>query len=180
MVIAATNHPGLLDPAVWRRFPYLIQTVPARPATSHGVVAAGPCRGRALRDARPARRDSDGLSPADIRELALGARRASIIGDAPVVIDDLVRCVLASRSGALAVPTGRALTGAERRRLAVALLPFSMTRAQMASLVGVSRQRVDEYVRELGERRTPKIGRSAMASCPILKSAPSARGPAPA
>jgi hypothetical protein len=100
---------------------------------------------------------SEGLSPADIRELALGSRRAAVIGDVPVVIEDLVRCVSASRSGALAVPTGRALSGEDRRRLVSTLLHFKMTRAQMGRLVGVSRQRVDEYVH--GAREPLNLGR---------------------
>ena len=152
VVVAATNHPGLLDPAVWRRFPYRIELkLPDAElrkelwrlflATDEGSEMPG-LLGTI----------SDGLSPADIRELALGARRASLIGGAPLVVDDLVRCVVASRSGTLAVPTGRTLSGEERRRLVCALLPFKMTRAQMGSLVGVSRQRVDEYVHGLGER----------------------------
>lgn len=152
VVIAATNHPGLLDPAVWRRFPYRVEMklpgVELRMELWRLFLAADegsevPVLLGSI---------SEGLSPADIRELALGARRASIIGDTPIAIDDLVRCVLASRSGFLAVPTGRALSGEERRQLVFTLLPFKMTRAQMASLVGVSRQRVDEYVHGLGER----------------------------
>jgi SpoVK/Ycf46/Vps4 family AAA+-type ATPase len=158
VVIAATNHPSLIDPAVWRRFPYRIEMklpgLKLRKELWRLFLAADqgsetpPLLGAI----------SDGLSPADVRELALGARRAAVISDAPMVIDDLVRCVLASRSGALAVPTGRVLTGEERRQLVGALLPYRMTRAQMASLVGVSRQRVDEYVRGLGERVNAEDG----------------------
>jgi MoxR-like ATPase len=152
VVIAATNHPSLLDPAVWRRFPYRVEM-----KLPGAELRTELWRLFLVSDDNP---DipallgviSDGLSPADIRELALGARRASVIGGAPVVVGDLVRCVLASRSGALAVPTGRALNAEERRRLVLALLPFQMTRAQMGSLVGVSRQRVDEYVHGFGER----------------------------
>ncbi|GLI95226.1 AAA family ATPase [Methylocystis echinoides] len=152
VVIAATNHPGLLDPAVWRRFPYRIEMkLPGAELRSElWKLFLAIHEGSDLGDLLGA--ISDGLSPADIRELALGARRASVIGDAPVAVDDLVRCVLASRSGALTVPTGRPLIGEERRRLVGTLLPFRMTRAQMASLVGVSRQRVDEYVHALDER----------------------------
>lgn len=152
VVIAATNHPGLLDSAVWRRFPYRIEMkLPGAELRSElwklfladeGESDLGELLGTI----------SGGLSPADIRELALGARRAAVIGEAPLAIDDLVKCVLASRSGVLGVPTGHALGGEERRRLVGALLPFKMTRAQMASLVGVSRQRVDDYVRSLEER----------------------------
>ena len=152
VVIAATNHPGLLDPAVWRRFPYRVEMrLPgAQMRTELWRLFLAPDDSSDIPALLGA--ISEGLSPADIRELALGARRASVIGDAPVVIGDLVRCVQASRSGALAVPTGRALSGEDRRRLVSALLPFKMTRAQMGNLVGVSRQRVDEYVRGLGDR----------------------------
>lgn len=158
VVIAATNHPSLLDPAVWRRFPYRVEMkLPAADLrTELWRLFLASDDGNDIPALLGA--ISDGLSPADIRELALGARRASIIGDAPVAIGDLVRCVLASRSGALAVPTGRALSGEERRRLVFALLPFKMTRAQMGSLVGVSRQRVDEYVHALGERVSAEDG----------------------
>ncbi|RWL74851.1 MAG: ATP-binding protein [Mesorhizobium sp.] len=158
VVIAATNHPGLLDPAVWRRFPYRIEMkLPEAELRSElWKLFLAADEGSDLSDLLGA--ISKGLSPADIRELALGARRAAVIGDAPLVIDDLVRCVLASRSGVLAVPTGRALGGEERRRLVSALLPFKMTRAQMASLVGVSRQRVDEYVHALDERMNADHG----------------------
>ena len=168
IVIAATNHPGLLDPAVWRRFPYRVELglpdAELRVELWRLFLACD--EGSDLPSLLGAL--SDGLSPADVRELAHAARRASVIGEVPLVVDDLTRCVMASKAGSLAVPTGRSLSSDVRRRLVSSLLPFKMTRTQMAHLVGVSRQRVDEYVRGLGERLKVEEGEAGNGASPHL------------
>jgi MoxR-like ATPase len=151
IVIAATNHPGLIDPAVWRRFPYRIDMSQPGPELRSELWNLYLGKHGAPETSGLLASISAGLSPADIKELAHGARRAAVMSEADVVMDDLARCVLRSASGALAVPTGRALTADERRELVHALLPHKMTRSQMALLTGVSRQRVDEYVRVVAQ-----------------------------
>lgn len=77
VVIAATNHPQLLDPAVWRRFTYRIElpypSAPVRERLWHAYLANVGDFGRA--DIALLTDLSDGFSGADIREVSLRLRR---------------------------------------------------------------------------------------------------------
>ena len=86
VLVAATNHPQLLDPAIWRRFEVTIRIpLPNNRARGElwrsrlGRFAPGPKQIDALVDA------SEGLSPATIERTALDAMRLAISQSIPTV-----------------------------------------------------------------------------------------------
>lgn len=103
VVIAATNHPQLLDPAVWRRFPYRLD-----------LGFPGADLRRELWDvyldldgskaAAALSRISEGMSCADIREIALAARRGAVISKSPVQLGAVVEAVLSCKNGKFRLP----------------------------------------------------------------------------
>ena len=80
VVVAATNHPQLLDPAVWRRFTYRIElpypSAPVRERLWNAYLAELGDFSRA--DIALLKDLSDGFSGADIREVALRLRRNAL------------------------------------------------------------------------------------------------------
>jgi SpoVK/Ycf46/Vps4 family AAA+-type ATPase len=148
VVIAATNHSKLLDPAIWRRFPYKINTdypelkvrldLWAHYLSSHteniirllGVV-------------------SDGLSGADIESLALAARRNAILSDKEVDYAGLVHSVLNSSPGNTATPERNDMDS-DRKKITSTVLSekYGVTQADIGRLLGVSRQAVSNYLKE--------------------------------
>lgn len=85
LLIAATNHPDLLDPAVWRRFEAVIEF--PMPTGSQTVEAINKFIGE--RDIDPSIVDAlgalfEGMSFSDIEREILRARRESVVGGIPL------------------------------------------------------------------------------------------------
>lgn len=149
VVIAATNHPDLIDPAIWRRFPYRINISLPDNSLRAELWRLYLADQRLSSVADLLSIISEGLSPADIRELAMAARRASVISERPLAIGDLTRCALGCSRNTYLVPTGAELSADERRDATAALMPLGLKSSEIARLLGISRQRVDDYIHEL-------------------------------
>jgi AAA+ superfamily predicted ATPase len=143
VLVAATNHPDLIDPAVFRRFQLVIQVGNPGPDEALAIWRLH------LGSLSPSDRTLDfaaqlmaGSSGSDIRDMALEARRAVAL-DANLGADDAVLRSLASR----------ARTSRDRRRFA--RLARSVNRrvslADLASLLSVSRTSIHNYLSE-GDR----------------------------
>ena len=96
MLIAATNHPHLLDPAVWRRFSYKLPVeLPRGPELTRLYR-------KFLNDWMPDERDiailaeiSTGMSGSDVKDVCQEAIRQGIIGGIPILsVDHLIRRVV--------------------------------------------------------------------------------------
>lgn len=141
VIVAATNHAQLLDPAIFRRFPYLLEiSVP-----DHDVrCALWSLYLYADDDGEHAEAlacISDGLTCSDIKELAFAARRASILDGEPVRMANLTRGILESRAGQLQLPTTGKLSAQVERDLNERLRDFgNLTFAQIGGLMGVTKQ----------------------------------------
>ncbi len=146
IVIGATNHPQLLDPAIWRRFPYKMDMgLPDEDLRSElwkyfldegdNSIASGLAQ------------LSDGLSGADIQNLAHAARRISILDSRPVSFANLAWATLQNRKGVRALPDRAETTTEQRRELAATLSQANLSGASAAKLLGVSRQAVSGYLR---------------------------------
>lgn len=101
VLLAATNHSHLLDPAIWRRFSYRLEIgVPDLTARQHLFQLflrehAAEVQTDLLASA------SEGLTGADIKEVCWTARRQAIVdGGRTVRIEDLLRNILYFRMGA--------------------------------------------------------------------------------
>lgn len=80
VLIAATNHPQLLDPAVWRRFPQKIQTeLPGLAEREQLWLAGVGDLELSAKDALRLAAGSEGLSPAAIESAAFDVARDAIL-----------------------------------------------------------------------------------------------------
>lgn len=150
IVIGATNHPHLLDPAIFRRFPYKLELRPPSTATRAEMWKAflrldSP---EGMADAQTLAIVSEGLTGADIQNISLSARRRSVLDRADISLPNLLVALLSSRRGSPSLPDTRKLTTDDKKQLALTLhdrakLPVT----EIARMVGVSRQMAHRYLK---------------------------------
>lgn len=154
IVIAATNHPHLLDPAIWRRFPYKIGLgEPDNDVRSsmwqHFLYLDDISR---QQDAELLGNFSAGLSGADIENIALAVRRRSILDGEEPSMAHVLLAVTSSKSGSPNLLEKRALSHDDRRSLAVMLhRDGKLEVTAIARIVGVSRQMAHRYLKEAND-----------------------------
>lgn len=151
VTVAATNHPHLLDPAIWRRFPYKAElSLPDRDVRQslwlHFLYEGNSER---QSDAAILARVSDGLNGADIENIALAARRRAILGNQEPSLAEILLAVRASRAGSPRLLDNRELTTADKKALTALLHSMGeVSQAEISRIVGVSRQMVHRYLKE--------------------------------
>lgn len=137
LLIAATNHPELLDPAVWRRFDRVISF----PSPTKDEISA--LLARLTADAQPIDRELrdvvavalDGRSFADVVRLINTARRNAVVHGIPD--DDAILAAVASSL--------RGLDTKRRIELALRLHRTGQSQRRIAQLTGVSRDTIRKY-----------------------------------
>ena len=144
LLLGATNHPQLLDPAIWRRFEATIEfPLPDHEARVEairrfGAGALAPGIETALAHA------FDGLSFGEIESALHRARRASTLG-----YGSLEECALDACADHV-----RQLGPRERRDLAASLVgEFGLSQRHANRLTGVSRDTIRKYVDSASARR---------------------------
>jgi hypothetical protein len=148
VVVGATNHPHLLDPAIWRRFPYKIEL--RNPVTE---VRASMWRYFLFEDKdAPETEDlaviSDGLSGADIETIALTARRHALLNARALDLGSVALAIMNTRQGHASLPQKQPLDSDQRKQLALLLKEKNeLTVTSIAHLLGVTRQAVYLYFR---------------------------------
>jgi SpoVK/Ycf46/Vps4 family AAA+-type ATPase len=151
VTVGATNHPHLLDPAIWRRFPYKVELkLPDEEVRSvlwlHFLFQGAEAR---KGEAGLLARMSEGLNGADIENIALAARRRLIIRSEEASLSQILFAVAASRTGSPRLLDDREFETAEKKALAIRLNEKGrIGQAEIAKIVGVSRQMVHRYLRE--------------------------------
>ena len=151
VVVAATNHPHLLDSAIWRRFPYKIEIEFPNKAVredmwKHFLYADG--------DIDQAACDvlatlSEKLTGADIETIALALRRHAALTATEVDPAAAGLSVVQTRDNRPALPQREPLTTEQKRELArTASEIFGVNGADIARILGVSRQAVYGYLKE--------------------------------
>lgn len=150
ITIAATNHAHLLDPAIWRRFPYKVEmTLPSfdirRDLWLHFLYLNAPSR---KHDAETLALASAGLNGADIENISLAARRRELLQHGPIDFTQLLSAVRASREGSPKLLDGRPIGVDERKELAVMLNSAGIAITNIASALGLTRQTVHRYLKE--------------------------------
>ena len=152
VTIAATNHPHLLDLAIWRRFPYKAEiSLPDRDVREslwlhflHEGKEA--CRSETTLLAKA----SDGLNGADIENIGLAARRRAILSGTVPTLAKILLAVSGSKSGSARLISNDDLDVQAKRTLSGFLSDKrGISQAEIARIVGVSRQMVNKYLREL-------------------------------
>jgi SpoVK/Ycf46/Vps4 family AAA+-type ATPase len=150
IVIAATNHPQLLDSAIWRRFPYKIEL-----GTPNDAVRSDLWRHFLFEDDAAAplapilAQIAAGLSGADIQMIALAARRQAVIENHPLNIPAIVAAILKASNGRLAMFTPvHHLPSESKKVLALALVrEKGITQSDVARLLGVTRQAISGFLK---------------------------------
>lgn len=150
VTIGATNHPHLLDPAIWRRFPYKVEmTLPdedVRRSLWHHFLFQDSDKPEEI---DLLARASNGLNGADIENIALAARRRSILGNQEPSLAQILLAVQSSRVGSPRLLDNRELSTTDKKALTVFLHEKGGARvADIANIVGVSRQMVHRYLKE--------------------------------
>ena len=140
VIVGATNHAHLLDPAIYRRFPYALKM----------ELPCSDMRQEIWKTYLPFSDDSEaialamiseGLSGSDIHDLAVSARRASIVLEAPFDIAALAWSVIQSANSSLVLPPIDGLSTEERRKLNANLSELgNLTFKEIGTLTGVSKQ----------------------------------------
>jgi SpoVK/Ycf46/Vps4 family AAA+-type ATPase len=149
VVIGATNHPQLLDSAIWRRFPYKIEL-----KTPEAEVRVDMWRYFLFEDkGTEARAEdlaviSDGLSGADIETVALTARRHALLDSRELDLGTIALAIMNTRAGRTAMPQKEPLEPDQKRQLAIALKEKGeLTVTNIARLLNVTRQSVYLYLK---------------------------------
>ena len=150
VVIAATNHPHLLDPAIWRRFPYKIEL--GYPDVG---VREDLWRHFLFEDHNEHNLSelfatiSAGLSGADIEAIGLTARRHALLDSRPVNIASVALAAVESQASKVALPQSGELNTAQKKALAQELRGRNeISGANISRLIGVTRQAVYSYLRQ--------------------------------
>ena len=153
VVVAATNHAHLLDPAIFRRFPYRIEA----PLPDEGMRAAlwnlYLYQDQPRPQAEPLAKISSGLSCSDIRELSLSARRTAFIHKRDLDICAVASAVLSSEEGRLRLPSSQEYDAKSKRELTARLNARELlTMKQVGLLTGVTRQAATSKVKRQREK----------------------------
>jgi SpoVK/Ycf46/Vps4 family AAA+-type ATPase len=107
VMLAATNHPHLLDPAIWRRFAYRVQIELPQHDVRRQMFARFLGQSHSERTLERYSKASEGLSGSDIRDICESARRAAVIENEETVAEaEILRRVLLRTLGSegLSVP----------------------------------------------------------------------------
>lgn len=154
VTIGATNHPHLLDPAIWRRFPYKVNLgLPDENVRAslwlHFLFQGDMSR---KEDTQLLARASEGLNGADVENIALAARRRSVLGNQEPSLAQILLAAQGSRAGNPRLLDNRELDTADKKALTIFLHEKGGARqAEIARIVGVSRQMVHRYLRKVSD-----------------------------
>ena len=153
IVVAATNHSHLLDPAIWRRFPYKIDL-----GYPDAEVREGLWNHFLFEDGDGDRLSevlasiSEKLSGADIETIGLTARRHALLDSRTADLASVALAVLHSALGRSVLPQLEPLNAEQKRHLAYSLKEqYHLSGADIARLIGVTRQAVYNYLKRDSE-----------------------------
>jgi hypothetical protein len=150
VVIAATNHPHLLDPAIWRRFPYKIDLglpdLDVRQALWSHFMFEDKEGGAPL--APQLAKMSEGLSGADIETISHAARRHALIGKREIDLAAVAHAVQHSKAGKPTLPPRNALDRAQLHAVITTLAKDDLNAADIGRLVGITRQAVRYHLNQ--------------------------------
>jgi SpoVK/Ycf46/Vps4 family AAA+-type ATPase len=153
VVVAATNHAHLLDPAIFRRFPYRIEAPLPDEKMREALWSLYLYQDQPRPEAGPLARISSGLSCSDIRELSLSARRTAFIHKRDLDICAVAAAVLTSEEGRLRLPSSQEYDAKSKRELTALLNARELlTMKQVGLLTGVTRQAATSKVKRQREK----------------------------
>lgn len=154
VVIAATNHPQLLDPAIWRRFPYrceidLPDSNTRKEMWMHFLYQDDKNK---IQHSSLLSQVSDGLSGADIENLSLATRRLSLLNDVPLPEPQLLWVLSQREPNQVRFPELGKLTADQHRYLVRSISSTgNLNKKFLADRLGISRPMVYKYLNEVAD-----------------------------
>lgn len=150
VVIAATNHAELLDPAIWRRFPFKIRLgLPPQDLREvlwdHFLFQDN---GKS-KELKALGAISEGMSGADIETLSISARRQAILNSAELNLSSIILSIVESDFSNSVMPDVNNLELVKKKKLINLLAETKLfTQTEIASLLGLSRQTISSHLKE--------------------------------
>ena len=150
VVIAATNHAELLDPAIWRRFPFKIRLeLPSQDLREvlwdHFLFQD---KGKS-KELRVLAAISDGMSGADIETVSIAARRESILKNTELNMSSIILSIVDSDFSNSVMTSSSDLGLAKKKKLINLLSETKLfTQTEIAGLLGLSRQTISSHLKE--------------------------------
>lgn len=149
IIIGATNHPQLLDPAIWRRFPYKVELgLPEQKLRSvmwdHFLFSdkGDPSSLKVLGLA------SEGLTGADIREIAMAERRRAALQEDQVNLGTIIWSLAEPHSEKSVLPPIHRLSSEQKRAVSKFLHgSLSIKQTDIARILNTSRQAISSYIK---------------------------------
>ncbi|HEV7372018.1 ATP-binding protein [Arenibaculum sp.] len=167
VIIAATNHPQLLDPAVWRRFPYRLDMGLPGSDLRRDLWGYYLDLGKS-RAAEALAHISQGMSCSDIREVALAARRTTVISDRPIQLSAVVEAVVSCASGKFILPRMGDLPADRLRDLRKKVAELhNLSPGDVGALFQITRQGADKSLkagRQIVQSEVGGAGQSSSAA----------------
>lgn len=151
ITIAATNHPHLLDSAIWRRFPYKTEIDLPDSGVRESLWLYFLYQDDETRrwEAGLLARVSDGLNGADIENIGLAARRRTILsGKEPPLVKVLLAVSKSNSSSARLISSDDPDTQAKKMVSVLLSEKGEISQTEIARIVGVSRQTMNKYLKE--------------------------------
>lgn len=136
LLLAATNHPELLDPAVWRRFDRVVAFPKPTHAAIHELIARLLGNSGEQRDAAGALAATlGGMSQAEVVRLVNAARRQALLAGQPLATVVLERAAALSQDGDVQ----------KRIEIARALAASGYSQRRISELTALSRDTIRKY-----------------------------------
>lgn len=140
IVVGATNHPQMLDRAIWRRFPYKLdlgapETNVRRDMWNHFLFAD-----HKQNQAEILADISDGLLGADIETISHSARRNSILTQKELDISSVLFAVVSTAAGNPILPSRMEMGPEAKRKLASQLSLMGVKAPMIGEILGITRQ----------------------------------------
>jgi hypothetical protein len=155
VVLAATNHPQLLDAAVWRRFSYRLDLDLPDQATRERLWGIFLGESLSLGEREILADLSEGLSGGDIREVSIHLKRRLIVLRREPTLEDafhtLLRIATVTPGGAVFLRTLRNLDAEARARALRERNPNLYSAAHLASLLGTSKSTAHRWTQRGGQ-----------------------------
>lgn len=151
IVIGATNHHHLLDPAIWRRFPYKVNLGLPEADVRKSMWLHFLFEEDGLRsdDAHILAMVSEGLSGADVENISLAARRRSVLSKTEISLAHILLAITQSKTGNLRFPESGEMSSEDKRKLAIHLSHIEgIAITDISRVIGVSRQMTHRYLKE--------------------------------